>query len=461
VSDIDQVLEKGGALGLARAIRTRELSVTELVSHYLDVVRRENPAVNAFVEVHALRARTRARLMDLQLSRGLVGRGGYPAFYGVPSALKDDSPLRMSFLRVGSRSLKYVVSPFDGMLAAACRASGLVFLGKLSTSEMTILPFVHTDIHPPTRNPHDLSRYAGGSSGGSGAAVGSGMLPIAPGSDGAGSIRIPAAFCGLVGFKASRGAMPHPYAKLDVSGLATTGPLARTVADAAQLLDVIAGDPIHHEMPKPGSYLAACGESVPRALRIKVCLRSQLTEINPEIEAAVRNVARQLSAMGHDVSEGPELDADVETFLPIMQRITASAPMLPFSGPYLQPVTRWMREEGKKHSPRSVLEKHRALSARILAQFQGADVWLTPTVATLAPKVHSFEGLSGEETLRAVIPIGAFTAPFNVTGQPAVSLPLGRSSCGVPIGVQLVGQLGADRALLALAADLERRGQEA
>lgn len=445
------------ARDLARSVREKRVSVSELVAHFLSVVRRENPTICAFVAVHDWRAGRRGRRMDAALARGTVGRdGAFPAFYGVPTGLKDDSPLRMSFLRVGSRSLRYLVSPLDGMLATACRESGLVFLGKLATSEMTILPFVHTDLHPPTRNPYDLSRYSGGSSGGSGAAVASGMLPIAPGSDGAGSIRIPASFCGLVGVKASRGAMPHPYAKVDVSGLSTTGPIAKTVEDAALMLDVIAGDPFHHDTPKPGSYLEAAFQKSPRGLRIKVCMTSKLAKVDPQIADAVRRAAKLLSEMGHEVSEAPELDADVETFLPIMQRITANAPMLPFSGPYLQPVTTWMRAEGKKYTDAFVKEMHGVLSSRVLLQFDGSDAWLTPTVATLAPKVGAFDGMSGEETLRAVIPIGAFTAPFNVTGQPAVSLPAGRSSCGVPFGVQLVGKPGGDRALLALAAELSR-----
>lgn len=447
-------LSTASARDLAALVREKKVSVSELVTHFLDVVRRENPTLHAFVEVHDWRARRRARLMDKALARGMDRDGAFPAFFGVPTGLKDDSPLRMSFLRVGSRSLRYVVSPFDGMLARACRDAGVVFLGKLATSEMTILPFVHTDLHPPTRNPHDVSRYSGGSSGGSSAAVASGMLPIAPGSDGAGSIRIPAAFCGLVGFKASRGAMPHPYAKVDVSGLSTTGPIAKTVEDAGLMLDVIAGDPLHHETPKPGSYLEAAGQASPRGLRIKVCMTSRLAKVDPEIADAVKRAAKLLSQMGHEVSEAPELDADVETFLPIMQRISANAPLLPFSDPYLQATTRWMRAEGKKHSNADVKERHEKLAARVLAQFEGSDAWLTPTVAGLAPKVGAFEGMSGEETLRAVIPIGAFTAPFNVTGQPAVSLPAGRSSCGVPIGVQLVGKPGGDRALLALAAEL-------
>jgi amidase len=444
------------ALAIASAIRARIVSSTEIVEHYLRVIERKNPEIAAFTQILSRRARMAARLADgTRAFARARRRGRFPAFYGVPTALKDDSPMRLTYFRVGSRALRYVVAPLDGMLAKACRSAGFVMTGKLSTSEMTILPFVHTDFQPPTRNPHDLTRYSGGSSGGSGAAVASGMLPIAPGSDGAGSIRIPSAFCGLFGFKASRGAVVHPFAELDIAGLSTLGPLAKNARDAAALLDVLAGDPYFHEAPRPGSYLAACNATVRRGLRIKMCTTSPLVEVEPEIRAAVERAARALTEMGHVVEEAPAIDADVDGFLPLMQKITSSAPLPPFTHHVLQPVTQWMRVEGKRHRRDDVMEQQRKLEARVLAQFADADYWLTPTVARLAPLVGAYEGLGGEATLRAVVPIGAFTAPFNVSGQPAASIPAGKSSGGVPIGVQLVGRRDEDRALFALAARLE------
>jgi amidase len=443
------------ALALAAAVRARDVSATELATHYLSVIERKNAELGAFVQIIARRARAQAKSIDREAARNSAKGDRWPAFLGVPTGLKDDSPLRMTFMRVGSRALRYVISPIDGMLATACRRAGFVFTGKLATSEMTILPFVHTDIHPPARNPFDASRYSGGSSGGCSAAVSSGMLPIAPGSDGAGSIRIPSSFCGLFGFKASRGALVHPFAELDVAGLSTIGPLAKTVRDAAALLDVLAGDPFFARTPRADSYLAACEDAVPKGARIKMCLTSPLVDVEPEVEACVRRAAKALTAMGHIVEEGPAIDSDVEGFLPLMQKITASAPLPPWADRYLQPVTRWMRSEGKKHVNEVVLEQQRKLEKRVLDQFSGSDFWLTPTVARLPPHVGAYDGLGGEETLRAVVPIGAFTAPFNVSGQPAASVPAGRSSGGVPIGVQLIGKRDGDRTLLALCARLE------
>src|SRR6185369_3746035 len=172
------------ALDLATMLRRRTLSSVDLVRHHLEVVERRNPELGSFVEVRAERAIAAARRADALLARG----GDVPAFLGVPTGIKDHEHVRGCFSRVGSRAFKWVLSPVDGPVAAACRRGGFVFLGKLATSELAILPFIHTALHPPARNPIDPNHYAGGSSGGSAAAVAGGMMPIAPGSDGGGSI---------------------------------------------------------------------------------------------------------------------------------------------------------------------------------------------------------------------------------------------------------------------------------
>ena len=239
------------AEALAILIRRRELSSVELTRHCLEVIRSRNPELSAFVDV----AETRA-LREAQRADATVARGGAPSptLRGVPTGIKDNDHLRGHFTRVGSRALRWVYSPVDGMVARAMRIAGFILLGKLATSELTILPVVDTALGPPTRNPHAPDRYAGGSSGGSAAAVASGMIPIAPGSDGGGSIRIPAAFCGLVGFKAGRRAVPNPYGIFDVVGISALGPLAHTVREAALLLDVLAGRAHVPRQPWPTSY---------------------------------------------------------------------------------------------------------------------------------------------------------------------------------------------------------------
>ncbi len=361
--------------------------------------------------------------------------------------------------RAGSRVLKWVVSPLDSELAARCRKGGLLLLGKVSTSELTILPFVDTDIHPPTRNPLDRGRYSGGSSGGSAAAVAAGMISIAPGSDGAGSIRLPAAFCGLVGVKPGRGVLFHEHDVADPAEISAVGPLARDVRDAAALLDVLAGGAQAVADGDPGvgpigSFLAATSVP-PRRLRMRLGLRSPLAVVDPAIEDAVRRAATALAARGHHVDEGPPLEGSVEEFLPLMARMTASVPLPPFSERFLQPTTRWMRQQGRGLSRAVVLEAQKQLGRRVLDWFGDADAWILPTSPSFAPEVGQFSRLDGEGVFRAVVPIGAFTAGFNVSGQPAVSVPIPTRPGGLPAGVQLVGRPGGDRTILSLAAQLE------
>ena len=431
------------AFELAALLRGREVSSVELVRASLEAIAARDGELAAFVDIAPRRALAAARRADRQLARG----GELPPFLGVPTGIKDHEPVRFHFTRAGSRALRWVVAPFDGHVARACKRAGFVIVGKTSTSELTILPIVDVALHPPTRNPHDPSRYSGGSSGGAAAAVAAGLVPIAPGSDGAGSIRIPAAFCGLVGVKPSRGAMPNPYGRLDLVGLSSIGPLARTVRDAAALLDALAANP-------DGSFARAITAPVPR-LRVRVLVEPPLpTAVEPEIAAATHAIARRLADAGHDVDTAPGFAGDVDEFLPMMARMVARVPIPPGLERLLQPTTRWMRARGRGVTRAQAEAAGARLARRVADWFGDTDVLVTPTVARLAPEVGAFRGLDGEGVFRAVAPLGAFTAPFNVSGQPALSHPAGTTARGLPIGVQLVGRHGADRLLLALAASL-------
>jgi amidase len=356
--------------------------------------------------------------------------------------------------RVGSRAFRFVLVPIDGPVARACRRGGFVLLGKLATSELAILPFIETDLHPPTRNPCAPDHYAGGSSGGSAAAVASGMLPIAPGSDGGGSIRIPASFCGLVGVKAGRGTLPHPYDAIDRVRISAIGPLARTVRDGAALMDVLAGRTTLAQLTAPDSFLTAC-DRPPSALRIRVLRCSPLVAVDTDVVAATTRAARALEQLGHHIEEGEPLVAEIDEFIPLMARMVANVPVPPFLNGLLQPTTRWLRVLGKRVSNAEAARHRERLERRVLDWFGDADAWLTPTVAMPAPRVGAFANLDGERVFRAAATIGAFTAPFNASGQPAASVPAGTSRAGLPIGVQLVFPHGGDRRLLALAAALE------
>ena len=435
---------------MADRLRRREVSSVELVRAALDTIGRRNPDIQAFVEVDERRALRTAEEADRKIARG----GDLPLFIGVPTGIKDHEHVRGFGTRAGSKALRWVVSPIDSVLARRCREGGFILLGKTSTSELTILPFVDIDLHPPTRNPVARDHYAGGSSGGAAAAVAAGMIPIAPGSDGAGSIRLPASFCGLVGYKPGRGVLFHEHRTVDPFEISAVGPIAKTVRDAAALADVLAGRGMHRDPPHDPSFLSALTRP-PRRLRIRFGIKSPLTLVDPQIEAAVRGTAKKLAALGHHVEEGGAFEGTMEEFLPLMAKMVRGVPLPPFSDRLLQPTTRWMRAQGRGLSRAGVLESGKHLERRVHASFGDTDVWLLPTCAHHPPRVGQYEGMSGEDVFRSVVPIGAFTALFNVSGQPAISIPIGRSNGGLPMGAQLVGRRWMDRTVLRLAAELE------
>ncbi|HEX3597256.1 MAG TPA: amidase [Polyangiaceae bacterium] len=443
-------LDEATALELAERLRRRELSSVELTRATFHAIAEKDGGIGAFVDLDERRALAAARAADQLLRKG----GRLPPFLGVPTGIKDHEHVRFLHTRVGSRALAWVISPFDSKITQRCREGGFVIVGKTSCSELTILPFVETELGPPTRNPRAFDHYAGGSSGGAAAAVAGGLLSIAPGSDGAGSIRLPASFCGLVGVKPGRGTLFNEHPNVDVADIAVIGPIAKTVRDAAALMDVLDG---RIDLSSKSSFSSAVAR-VPAKLRLRYGTRSPLATTDPEVASAVERAARCLTSLGHHVEEGPSLpDIGVDEFLPMMARLMANVPLPPMTSRWLQPTTRWMRDLGRKVSDREASERRKALERKIDAFFSegDADAWLLPTCAVLPPKVGQYRGLGGEQTFRAVVPIGAFTAGFNVSGQPAVSLPAGTSRQGLPIGVQLVCKRGDDRRLFGLAAALE------
>lgn len=441
----------GSALELAALLRRREISALELAERCLSAWEAKNRELWAFVELDPRSVRARARRADRELrSRS----GSLPLFFGIPTGIKDHEHLRGHGTRVGSRAFSWLWSPFDGAVASACRRAGFVLFGKLATSELTILPIIDTEIHEPTRNPWAPDRYAGGSSGGSAAAVAAGMLPIAPGSDGGGSIRIPASFCGLVGHKPTRGVLFNPYKAIDRVEISSIGPLAKTVRDAAALMDALSGRGARLDDPEPESFRAAC-DKPPKPLRVRVLTETPLAAVDPEARRATEDVAKRLEGMGHVVEPGEPLRAAIDEFVPLMARMVANTPVLPGLSPRLQPTTRWLREEGRRVTNAEALAIRERLARRVLDWFGDADVWVTPTSPAPPPRVGSYAKLDGRGVFHSAAPLGAFTAPFNVSGQPAISVPGARYADGVPLGVQLVGRHGSDRELFGLAAALE------
>jgi amidase len=246
--------------------------------------------------------------------------------------------------------------------------------------------------------------------------------------------------------KPGRGALPNPYGSMDPAGISSIGPLATNVRDAAALMDVLAGGGRH--------YATGVDAAIPSKLRIKILLSTTITRVDPDCAASAATIAKQLEAMGHSLAPAAPYIASIDEFLPIMARMVARVPLLPFAERLLEPSTRFLRSWGRTFTNEQVAERAAQLRQRVSDWFGDTDVLVTPTVAMPPPKVGAFAGMSGEEKLRACAPLGAFTAPFNISGQPAITIPAARSNSGLPLGVQLVGRPRSDRMLLGLAARL-------
>lgn len=430
-------LHELSALTQASLIARRELSVEELVRHHLARIDALDGALNAFVELRPEAALRRARALDK------VGPSAGGRLWGVPTGMKDLHFTRGFFVRAGSRSLRGVWSPFDDRTSADIARAGLVVLGKLATSELGILPIVETGVHPPTRNPWDLTRSAGGSSGGSGAAVAAGLIPLAPASDGGGSIRLPAAFNGLVGIKPSRGLVPNPFRNVERLELSVVGPHARDLDDATALLDVLIG------RDGPDS-LSTSTRRPPDPLRVIVLRDSPLGPVDPAVLLGLDRVARALEDLGHHLEPAPPLVGALDEFLPMFDFLAAGARVpLPWR---LEPLTRWLRARGKRLRPERALAVRELFARRVERWLGSADLALLPTAPCLPPEVGRWAALPPAEKMAAVAPLGAFTAAFNAGGQPAVSLPVWHTNAlGLPVGVQLVAPFGEDRRLIAAA----------
>jgi amidase len=436
---LDEVLDRS-ALDQSALLRSGAVSVEELTRAALDRIDARDPALRAFVERIPRRAVASARALDRARRRDPGATRS--ALWGLPTAMKDIHMTRGMFLRLGSRAFRYLWSPVDDVSSAAVRRAGLVMLGKLATSELAILPFVDTDLQPPTRNPWDLSRYSGGSSGGSSAAIAAGMLAVAVASDGAGSIRIPAAFCGLVGHKPTRGLLPNPFARFEPLGLATVGPHARSVDDAAALMDVLLP-------PRPGHGFLEAVRRPPAKLRVRFTTANSVIATAPAISAAVHRAAALLASMGHDVAEGAGIEGTVEEFLP-MFRFLARGMFVP-SEAGLQGTSRMLRDPARAVTRSLAMERRELFRARIDAWFGDADLWITPTVGAPAPRVGAWAGASPEALFDGAAPLGAFTAAFNASGHPATSVPFWPGAGEAPVGVQLVAPRGHDLRALAVA----------
>jgi amidase len=440
---------KLSALRQAQAIREGDFSSTHLVEIYLTRISEYNETLQAFVNVHAEQGLKAAKKADLTRSR--LPASELPIFHGVPTGIKDLVPTKWSSTHLGSRAYKYFISPFDAPVTKLIKAGGFISLGKLATSEFGVMPVTEPDIHPPTRNPWDTSRTSGGSSGGSSAAVAANLLPIAQGSDGGGSVRIPSAFTHLYGFKPSLSLLGNLHGAYNRLGISVMGPLARYVEDAAAMLDVMAGH--HTQVIKPGSCLSAA-QKMPKNLRIRLLTDTPIGTIDSNILAPIRDFADSLRSLGHTVEEGPAAKVSIKEFLPIWQYSVSGIHTL--SDRYVQPITRWVRKNGQSVTFDMAEARRLALVKRIEDSFGDVDILMSPTVPSVAPLIGAYDLLTDpKQAFYEAANLGSLTAAFNLTHGPAASLPIGLTDDGLPFGVQIGAYPGQDNLLLSLSRQIE------
>ncbi len=453
------------ALEAAAAVRAKQVSPVELVDHALARIDAVDGRVGAFVTVTAEAAREAARAAEAAVLAG----DDLPPLHGVPTAIKDLNMVRGVPTHFGSRLMAGFVPEADDHVVTLLRAAGAISIGKTATPEFGLPCYTETDIGPPARTPWDLDRLAGGSSGGAGAAVAAGIVAFAQGSDGGGSIRIPASVCGLVGLKTSRGRVSRGPLDLDSTRLSVLGPLARTVRDAAAFLDAVAapqpGDPDPLAPLPPGETFLAWCDREPGRFRIGRFTDSPIdTELDPQVRAAWEQASALLAGLGHEVEDvAPPLPAEaVPAFERIWSVSAATIPVPSHREGELRPLTRYLRERGRAVSGPDFANAMAELNVQARTGIVASahlDAVLTPTVAMLPRPVGWFTGDSSGSDPAADFErqkrFTPYTAMYNMTGQPAISLPLYWSKAGLPIGMMLIGRPGGDAALLSLAAQVE------
>lgn len=446
---------------LSAAINAEEVSCADVAQHFLERINADSHG--AFITVTAEKALAQAAAVD---ATALTER---PTFAGVPIAVKDLTPTAGVRTTMGSVLMADNVPGRDAWVVELAEQAGFISLGKTNTPEFGLSSYTDNDIIGPAKTPADPSRNAGGSSGGAAAAVAAGLVPLALGSDGGGSIRIPASCCGVIGFKASRGRISSGPEAPAWTGLATEGALTRTVRDAALMLDILArpmpGD--SRIWPKPPEPFSLALREAPEPLTIASWTTPYLdfVEASPESIAAVTHAREQLEALGHTIVEidNPWPAALEPQFNVVWSAGMAAAPIPAEALPLLRRNTRyWFGRGGQASAPQlaAAMSFLELSTSAVLAGLREFDAFLTPTLA-LPPQPHEWFTESGDpaEDHRRELLFTPYTALMNMSGQPAVSLPLYESPAtaerpALPIGVMLAAHVGDDALLLSLANQL-------
>ncbi len=450
---IDPYIE---ATELRELVLKNEIRPREVAEFFLARIERLNPRLGAYMTITADRALADAARLELASA---AERSAMPLF-GVAYSLKDLTWTKGIRTTLGSKNFENFVPRADNEYAARIAAAGGILLGKTTTPEFGGRPTTEGGLCPPARNPWNPEYTAGGSSGGAAAAVAAGLGPIAEGSDGGGSIRLPAACCGLVGIKPSRGRVSNaPVMGEGWGGFATNGPLARSVRDAALLLDVMAGpavgDPYWAPAPECG-FVAAVARR-PHKLRLAAIDHSAIAPTDPEVRVAFASGCDTMRALGHTV-EPIALDPAAKLLEVARKLICAGISAVPLRDPAaVDPVVRSFWERGRAMSAAEylgTLAKMHNLSREVVVALAPYDALVTPTLTRPPLKLGAMftDPERYADELFGWIP---FTFPFNATGQPAISLPLGWTAAGLPIGFQIVGRPVDETGIIALAAAFE------
>lgn len=481
--------ERFDAVGLAALVRSGQVGAAELVEAAIARIEARNPALNAVIVPMYEQAREAAQRHS---GAGLLA--------GVPLLVKDLlADVEGVPTGSGNRLLRGIPWPRDSEIVRRLRAAGMVLLGKTNTPEFGLTPYTEPETYGPTRNPWDPSRTPGGSSGGSAAAVAAGMVPVATGGDGGGSIRIPASCCGLFGLKVSRGRTPSGPDRGELwHGFANEHVLTRSVRDSAALLDAIAGDDVgapYSAPPAPHSFLREA-DAQPGNLRIAFSDRPLIgpssTPVHDDCREAFARTVTLLGELGHElVEDAPRVDGEA-----------CAADFLTVLAAHTRAVIEWTAQlAGRRVSsadfeltsytlgllgraiPASdyalAVDRLQLVAREVAAFFERYPVLLTPTLAGPPIEIGALQPVPSERAaMRSINAVGAgwllrllrvtktmaaknfawipYTPLFNVTGQPAMSVPLHWNAAGLPIGVQFVGRFGDEATLLRLAGQLER-----
>jgi amidase len=458
VSQGGDELAFAGAAKQAEMVRKGEVSATELVGFYLDRIQRLNPELNAFRKVFAERA-----MLEAEQAEARVRAGEERPLLGVPVAIKDEVDVMGEVNTHGTDAFTEPAKA-DSEMVQRLREAGAIIIGLTLLPEMAICGFTESATYGVTRNPWNPQHTPGGSSGGSGSAVAAGLVPIASAGDGAGSIRIPAASCGLFGLKPSRGRVSLAPLTEGWRGLAVLGCLSRSVIDTALWLDAVSGGSAEAEAPSPPDRpFVESAQTPPGKLRVAYSTLAPRAMMPPTVSAeakqAVADAAELLQGLGHEVTPrdpdwGGIGDAISARFLKGVAETVEEVP----HPERLESRTRGFGRLGKilpEPLYQKAMERRPAEQARVNAIFDHCDVLLMPVMGGTALPIRRWEGKGALQTVLGMGRFYPYCVPWNHLGNPAMAVPAGFSPNGMPLSIQVIGRPGDEATLLSLAAQIE------